>query len=58
VSGQRHHPAGRDTVADYLAAVAARLPGPAAARVAITDELRDGLLETLECQLARGRSHR
>jgi hypothetical protein len=51
-------PAGRDAVADYLAAVAARLTGPATARVAITDELRDGLLETLERQLARGRSHR
>jgi hypothetical protein len=43
-----------DPVADWLAAVAARLTGPAAARVAICDELRDGLLETLERQLARG----
>jgi hypothetical protein len=58
VSGRRHHPAGRDAVADYLAAVTARLPGPPAARVAITDELRDGLLETLERHLARGRSDR
>jgi hypothetical protein len=52
----RHSPAGRDAVDDYLAAVADRLTGPAAARVAITDELRDGLLETLERHLARGRS--
>jgi hypothetical protein len=51
-------PAGRDAVADYLAAVAARLTGPATARVAICDELRDGLLEALERHLARGRSHR
>jgi hypothetical protein len=57
MSGPRHRPTGRDPVADYLAAVAARLTGPAAARVAICDELRDGLLETLERQLARGRSH-
>jgi len=57
VSGPRHHPAGRGAVADYLAEVAAKLTGPAAARVAITDELRDGLLETLERHLARGRSH-
>jgi hypothetical protein len=57
VSGPSRRPAGRDPVADYLAAVAAHLTGPAPARVAITDELRDGLLETLERQLARGRSH-
>jgi len=57
VSGPRHHPAGHGAVADYLAEVAAKLTGPAAARVAITDELRDGLLETLERHLARGRSH-
>jgi hypothetical protein len=56
VSGPAHRPPGRDAVAGYLAAVAERLPGPAAARVAILDELRDGLLETLERQLARGRS--
>jgi hypothetical protein len=47
-----------DPVADWLAAVAARLTGPAAARVAICDELRDGLLETLERHLARGCSRR
>jgi HAAS len=58
VSGPSHRPAGRDPVADYLAAVAARLTGPAATRVAITDELRDGLLEALGRHLARGRSHR
>jgi hypothetical protein len=44
----------RDAVADYLAAVTAQLPGPAAARVAITDELRDGLLEALEAHQGRG----
>jgi hypothetical protein len=43
-----------DPVADWLAAVTARLTGPASVRVAIRDELRDGLLETLERQLARG----
>jgi hypothetical protein len=57
MSGPRPRPAGRDPVADYLAAVAARLTGPAAVRVAICDELRDGLLETLDRQFARGRSH-
>jgi hypothetical protein len=44
----------RDAVADYLGAVTARLAGPAAARVAITDELRDGLLEALEAHQGRG----
>jgi hypothetical protein len=44
-------PVARGAVADYLAAVAAQLRGPATARVMITDELRDGLLEG--CQ-ARG----
>jgi hypothetical protein len=44
----------RDAVADYLAAVTARLPGPAAARVAVTDELRDGLMEARETHQARG----
>jgi hypothetical protein len=47
-----------DPVADWLAAVASRLTGPAGSRVAVTDELRDGLLETVERQLARGRSRR
>jgi hypothetical protein len=56
VSGHRHDPAGRDAVADYLAAVAAGLSGPAAARAAITAELRDGLLETVEAHRAHGRS--
>jgi hypothetical protein len=45
---------GRDAVTDYLAAVTAQLPGPPAARVAVTDELRDGLLEALETHQARG----
>jgi hypothetical protein len=44
----------RDAVADYLAAVTAQLPGPAAARVAVSDELRDGLMEALETHQARG----
>jgi hypothetical protein len=44
----------RDAVADYLAAVAAQLPGPLSARVAVTDELRDGLMEALETHRARG----
>lgn len=44
----------RDAVADYLAAVTAQLTGPPAARVAVTDELRDGLLEALETHQARG----
>jgi hypothetical protein len=44
----------RDAVADYLAAVTAQLTGPAAARVAVTDELRDGLLEALETRQGRG----
>jgi hypothetical protein len=48
----------RDAVADYLAAVAAQLPGPAAARVAVTDELRDGLMEALETHQARRRSRK
>ena len=48
----------RDAVADYLAAVTAKLAGPAAARVAITDELRDGLMETLDTHQARGRSRK
>jgi hypothetical protein len=55
-SGHRDDPAGRDAVADYLAAVTARLTGPAAARAAITDELHDGLLETMEAHRAHGRS--
>jgi hypothetical protein len=44
----------RDPVADYLAAVTAKLAVPVAARVAITDELRDGLLEALESHQGRG----
>jgi hypothetical protein len=50
-----HHPQAAAAVEDYLARVAARLPGPAGARGAVTDELRDGLLEALENQQARGR---
>ncbi|HET7518319.1 MAG TPA: permease prefix domain 1-containing protein [Actinomycetes bacterium] len=44
----------RDAVADYLAAVTGQLPGPPSARVAVTDELRDGLLEALETHQGRG----
>ena len=44
----------RDAVADYLAAVTTQLPGPPSARAAVTDELRDGLLEALETHQARG----
>ena len=43
----------RDAVADYLAAVTAQLTGPASARAAVTDELRDGLMEALETHHAR-----
>ena len=46
--------ASRDAVADYLAAVTAQLPGPPSARVAVNDELRDGLLEALQTHRARG----
>lgn len=52
-----HDPADRDAVEGYLAAVAARLTGPAAVRAAIADELRDGLLEALAAEWARGCSH-
>jgi hypothetical protein len=48
----------RDAVTDYLAAVTAQLPGPPSARVAVTDELRDGLLEALETHQTRGRSRK
>jgi hypothetical protein len=47
-----------DPVADWLAAVAARLTGPASVNAAITDELRDGLLEGVERHLAGGLSQR
>ena len=49
---------GRDAVADYLAAVTAQLTGPPSARVAVTDELRDGLMEALETHQARGCSRK
>jgi hypothetical protein len=54
MSGPSQQPTGPDAVADYLATVGAQLPGPIAARVAVTDELRDGLVEALEVHLARG----
>ena len=47
-------PTNRDAVTDYLAAVTAQLPGPPSARAAVTDELRDGLMEALETHHARG----
>jgi hypothetical protein len=53
-----HDPHGDDLVDDYLAAITAQLPGPATARAAIAEELRDGLLETRHAHLARGRSDR
>jgi hypothetical protein len=43
-----------DAVADYLAAVTAQLTGPPSARAAVTDELRDGLMEALETHQGRG----
>jgi hypothetical protein len=54
MSGPWQQPSGRDRVAAYLAAVTARLTGPATTRAAITDELRDGLLESLEAHRASG----
>jgi hypothetical protein len=56
MSAHRPGPPGRDMVEGYLAAITAQLPGPPAARAGITDELRDGLLETLATQRARGYS--
>jgi HAAS len=47
-------PSNPDAVTDYLAAVTGQLPGPPWARVAVTDELRDGLTEALETHQARG----
>jgi hypothetical protein len=47
-------PAACGAVAEYLAAVAGQLRGPVAARVVITEELRDGLLEAVEAHQARG----
>jgi hypothetical protein len=44
----------RDAVTDYLAAVTAQLTGPPAARVAVTDELRDGLIEALDTHQGHG----
>jgi HAAS len=54
LSGPRQQATDRDAVTDYLAAVAAQLPGPPSARAAVTDELRDGLMEALETHRARG----
>ena len=54
-----HPRAGQDPAADrlledWLAAVAARLPGLARTRQAVVAELRDGLLEGLDSNQARG----
>jgi hypothetical protein len=54
MSHAAHGPALGGAVADYLAAVAALLRGPATARAQITDELRDGLLEAAEAYRVRG----
>jgi hypothetical protein len=54
MSHAAHGPALGGAVADYLAAVAAQLRGPATARAQITDELRDGLLEAAEAYRVRG----
>jgi hypothetical protein len=54
LSGPRRQATDRDAVTDYLAAVAAQLTGPPSARAAVTDELRDGLMEALETHRARG----
>jgi HAAS len=56
VSRSQQRSVDRDPVEGYLAAVAARLAGPPAARAAITDELRDGLLETLKTHRTQGSS--
>jgi hypothetical protein len=49
------HPDAAAAVEDYLARIVAQLPGPADARAAVAEELRDGLLETLETRQGRGR---
>jgi hypothetical protein len=56
LSHPRRDQAGSAEVAGYVAAVTVQLFGPADVRAAIADELRDGLLETLESHLARERS--
>jgi hypothetical protein len=47
-------PAARGAVADYLAAVAGQLRAPDTARIMITEELRDGLLEAVEAHQVQG----
>jgi HAAS domain-containing protein len=54
LSSPSQQPTGPEAVADYLATVSARLPGPTAARATITEELRDGLLAAIEVHQARG----
>jgi hypothetical protein len=54
MSRDQPDPAAGGAVADYLAAVAEQLRGPAADRVLITEELRDGLLEAVEAYQVQG----
>jgi HAAS len=49
-------PAAARVLDDYLARLAARLPGPARARQAILDELRDGLVGATHTRQAAGAS--
>jgi hypothetical protein len=49
-------PAAERVLDGYLAALAARLPGPARPRRAILDELHDGLVEAANTRLAEGAS--
>jgi hypothetical protein len=54
LSDPEQQPTGPDPVADYLTTVSDQLPGPVAGRARIIDELRDGLMETLQAHHARG----
>jgi len=54
VTGGGAHPADGRVVEAYLAAVAARLPGPGRARAAALAELRDGLDDAVDAARARG----
>ena len=54
VSGADQDAAADRLLEGWLAAVAARLPGPARTRLAVVAELRDGLHEGLSAHQARG----
>jgi hypothetical protein len=54
LSGPGQQAIDRDAVTDYLTAVVAQLAGPPSARAAVTDELRDGLMEALETHQRHG----